>query len=493
MLCNSLRRLSILAPLTLVVIALLSFVLPMPVEAQGIAISGSFYRHHFQLLPGESLSTPDIYVMVFNHYDKDIRVKLTPQTPPGIEILLAESEFSIPAGGQRKVELGVSISPKAVPGEYVIAISADVHPEGGEGIVITGAAEQQAKLSIFGEAGEVHISTITPDGEPFRAELHLYQKLEGQLSPCGYSDTGELETRLVPGDYMVQAFFQETEVAREEFSLRADEKKDITLVAQTVFILGFSVAPNYFEDSGKIAFANIVYTIKNIYQPLKNVTTTLKVALNNELLEEAEIISTPMLNVGSTAGSYKYTPPQGWQSGTYTFRMELYSQDKLYAQSPEKELKVSVPVPLARINWRLVGAIIGGLLIIVGIILAIRRRRKKEKGLLEGTIYFERFEVSPIYSKETGALALAKVSYAISNRYKAIPEARVELQVRKDNVPFEHIALVTLSPLERGRVSLSYNYVPEEGWQKGVAYGVKLALYVAEKLYTITAEKKLKE
>ena len=138
---NFITRLRNFVPFILIVIVLLSFALPTPVAAQDIAISGTFYRHHFQLLPGESLSTPDIYVVVFNHDDKDLRIKLIPQAPQGVEIILAESDFLIPPGGQHKVEVGVRLSAEAIPGEYIIAVTAEVHREG-EGIVITSAAQQ---------------------------------------------------------------------------------------------------------------------------------------------------------------------------------------------------------------------------------------------------------------------------------------------------------------------------------------------------------------
>jgi len=294
----------------IIAITLLSFALPIPAEAQGLAISGTFYRQHFQLLPGETLHTPEIYLVVFNHNDKDIRVKLITQTPPGVEIMLDRSSFPIPPGEQRKVEVGVSISTEAVPGEYLLAIAAEIQPAEGEGITIAGTAEQQAKLTILGEAG--------------------------------------------PADITV----------------------DTTPTAQECFISGFSVVPNYHPDSGKTAFANIVYAIKNTHQPLKNAKVILRVSFNNEPLEQTEIISLPMLALGSTSGSYKYIPPQGWQDGNYTFKLELFSQNEVHAQSSEEELEDTMPTPTTGINWRLIGAVVFGLLVIV-LIIFTRGRLKK--------------------------------------------------------------------------------------------------------------------
>ena len=450
---NIIERLRVLSSLILIVITLLTFAFPRPAEARGLAISGNFYRQHFQLFPGETLRTTGVYLMVFNHEDEDIRVKLTTQTPPGVEIILDRSYFTIPPGEQQKVEVGVSISTEAVPGEYLLAIAAEFQPAEGEGITIAGAAEQRAKLTILGEAGEDHI----------------------------------------------------TEVVGEEVSLRANEIKDMTLIAQTCFIYGFSVVPIYHQDTGEIVFANIMYAIENIDQPLKNARVILRVSFDNELLEQTEIISLPTLDLGSTSGSYKYVPPQGWQNGTYTFRLELFSQDKVFAQSLEEEVTGTIPAPATGINWSLVGAIAGGLLVIVLIIFSRRRlnkivlnffafRRLNEMMLTifsrervdKKAICFENPEFAGVFNEETGGLSIAKITYGVNNQHKPIPGVRVELQVHKDNTPFENITLVTSNPLEKGLINLEYDYAPEEGWQKNTPYRFKLALYIADELRTIT-------
>jgi hypothetical protein len=311
------KRLRNLVFLLLIVITTLSFAFPTPVEAQGLAISGNFYRQHFQLLPGETLRTPDIYLVVFNHEDEDIRVKLTTQTPPGVEILLDQSSFPIPLGEHKKVEVGVKISTEAVPGEYLLSIAAEVQPTEGDGITIAGAAEQQAKLTILEGVAEVHAT------------------------------------------------------------------EDITSTAQKYSIYGFSVVPNYHEDTDKIAYANIEYAVKNIYQPLEAAKMILRVSFNDELLEETEIISLPTLDLGSASGSYKYIPSRGWQNGTYTFKLALISQDILYAQSPEEKLFDTMPATATstdwKISWSLVSAAGGGLLVIVLIVFTGKRIMNKRR------------------------------------------------------------------------------------------------------------------
>lgn len=374
-----LRKLKYRVSLLLLVIVLLSFVLPISVNAQGIAISGSFYRHHFRLNPGESLNTPEIYVVVFNHEKNDIRVTLTPQAPPGVEIHLEESDFIIPAGGDNKVEVGVEVGREAVPGEYTLTITAEIQQDG-EGIVVVGAAQEQARLTILGESGEVRINTVTCLGEPFPAEIKVCQSQDGERSPCAYSAGGQLKIKLAPGDYGIRATFQDTEVAKQAFSLQADETKQINVIVQTVFIYGFSIVPNYYEESGEISFTKVPYTINNIYQPIKDVSVILIVALDGRLLEEDEIISLPTLDVGSTGGGYNYVPAQEWQNGTYNFKMNLYSQNKLCAESPEEELKITtLQAPTAGIDWILTGIIAGAILLLIVVIFLVAGRRRKRR------------------------------------------------------------------------------------------------------------------
>lgn len=369
-----------LAPLILIVLAL-SLLLPALAQAGGgIAISGNFYRQHFRLFPGESLSGPDIYLQVFNNSDTAMRVGISTQVPPGVELILSIMEFQLPPGGQQRVEVGIALSPEAVPGEYVLGITADSYPEG-EGIMLAAAAKQQANLTIFGEAGSVSIVTLTPEGEPFRAVVRLYQQAGGASVLCGYSETGKLEMRLAPGDYLVQAYFEDTKVAEDSFTLAADEEKNITLTARTAFIVGFSAVPSYYIEGGELAFVKLVYTIKAIYQPLKDVEVILKVSFDGAALDEISVFSLNTLNTGNTAASYNnYIPPHGWEGGTYGFKLELLVGGELHAISPEEELEVTAPPAALMVSWAVLGGIIGAMLIIIAVIviasvMLVRRRR----------------------------------------------------------------------------------------------------------------------
>jgi len=368
------RHLAALIPIFMV----LSLFLPAPVHADGgIAISGNFYRQHFRLFPGESLISPDIYVQAFNNSDTSMQIKMSTQVPPGVELILSPVDFTLPPGGQQKVEVGIELSSEAVPGEYEVGITADSHPEAAEeGFTLAGAAQQEAKLTIFGEAGSVSIVTLTHKGEPFPAVVRLFEQLESESILCGYSDTGTLDMRLVPGDYVVEAYLEDTKVAEESFTLAVDGEKSITLTARTAFIVGFSTVPNYYTESKELAFANLEYTIKNIYQLLEDIEVILKVNLDGTVLDEISIFSLSILNTGNTEASYNnYIPPGGWESGTYGFMMELHVQGELYNQS--QEVLMSAKIAKAEPpGWPIVGSIIGGVVLIV-IIVALKRKRRR--------------------------------------------------------------------------------------------------------------------
>jgi len=368
------------------IIALLSLIPVSPVQAGGMAISGTFSGQHFQLIPGENISTPDIYVVVFNNTDSDMQVKLIPETPSGVELILSKTDFPLSSGLQERVAVGVAVSDEAAPGEYTLTLTAEACATG-EGIKLGVAAQQQAKLTIFGEAGSLVLSTITSEGDPFPATLKLFRETEGQGLPCGHSETGRLEARMVPGDYLAQAYFQDTKVAEESFNLAANEKKDIALVARTVFLEGFSVVPNYHVETSELAFVKVVYTISNLYQPLEDVKAILRVTLDGQVTDdEVELISLPILNVGKTAGSSNYIPTEDWQDGTYGFRIELYNQGKLYIQSSAQEMATGLAEGVGAVatnttntvNWPLISGSVAG--VAIALVVILMRRRWLERG-----------------------------------------------------------------------------------------------------------------
>ncbi len=92
---RGLLRRSAFRSLTAVCVLVAVFLNAAPVLADGgIAMSGSFYQEAFEIPQGSSISGPDIYVVVFNNSSDQLKVKMTSQTPPGVRLVLSQSEFT---------------------------------------------------------------------------------------------------------------------------------------------------------------------------------------------------------------------------------------------------------------------------------------------------------------------------------------------------------------------------------------------------------------
>ncbi len=106
------------------------------------------------------------------------------------------------------------------------------------------------------------------------------------------------------------------------------------------------------------------------------------------------------------------------------------------------------------------------------------------------TVYFEGFSIVPNYNTRTNELAFAEIVYSVNNLLEAFPEAKVIMKVTEGGAPLDETTLATLSPLEKGRVGLNYNYIPSGGWQK-TTYTFKLDLQISGQLYVSSKEEKL--
>jgi len=141
-------------------------------------------------------------------------------------------------------------------------------------------------------------------------------------------------------------------------------------------ISAFSVTPNYHTETNKLTFARLSYGVNNTLGPLADVQLTLKVSLDDKLVEEVSLLSLRQLELGETTGSQDYTSSQGWNSGTYSFRVELYAGGKLYATTVE-ELEVTPASATPAFSWVTLGEIIGATLILIAAtISAILLRRR---------------------------------------------------------------------------------------------------------------------
>ena len=358
-------------------LALASFLLPLPAQAQGgFALSGSFYRQEFEIPQGSSVSTPSVYVVVFNTGDEVIQVRMTSQAPLGVNLSFSEDDFALEAGGQKKVLIGVEVTTDAAPGEYELSITAEPYrKEGAGGIQIMGAAGQSADLTVLGAGGRVIARMVSPDGSPVPGVVRLFKLASGQSYEVAHSDTGTVEATVAPGSYRAVAYVAGAKLAEEHFEVAADEEKSVTLTVKTVYFEGFGLVPNYRKGTEELAFAQVVYTVNNLYQPVAKAEVLLQVTYNGELLDEASLATLSPLEMGRVGLNYNYIPAEDWKNGSYGFKLELRLEGKPYATTQEEELSVAgTEEASAGINMVLIGAIAAGVIAVGGVIFSLTRR-----------------------------------------------------------------------------------------------------------------------
>lgn len=372
---------------TPLVIFMAALCLSPHVNAQGgIAVSGSFYRQDFVLPQGASISGPSIDVVVFNNGLEPLSVRMLTASPPGVEVTLSLNDFVIPAGGQEHLLVMVHASEDAVPGEYEIEITAESYrKEEGKGLQVLGAAGLTASLTIIGEAADVTVITRSADGDAVVSTVRLFKLIGDERREMAQTESGQLQAKISPGDFLAVAYIGDQKLAEEEFSIAADEEKTITLTVNTIFFAGFGVVP-YYGSGGQLGFANVNCTLRNLYQAVENAEVHLLVTRDGSPADDVTVTSMTMLTIGDMELSYSYIPPDGWAAGRYSFRFRLDIGGQLYTYSTESSLKVNGSAPSAAAPTRdsgggtgtaLVGGAIGGaavLLIGVTYLLWYRRR-----------------------------------------------------------------------------------------------------------------------
>jgi len=342
-------------------------------------MSGSFYRQQFELPQGVNISSPDISVVIFNNADDALKINMTTEAPMGVKLTLSEEDFALNAGEQKKVMVGINVSEDAVPGEYELKISAEAYREGA-GIKIVGSAAQTATLTIVGEAASVEVTAVNPSGEPLPAVVRLYKLADSEKTDFGYSETGSLKVKVSPGKYLAEAYVSGKKLAEETFDIAADEEKTIILTVKTVCFEGFGIVPNYYTETGKLAFAQIVYTINNLYQTYPEAEVVLKVTFDGTPLEETTIATLTPLEKGRVGQiKYNYIPAGGWGDGTYGFMLQLNLEGEPYTTTLEEQLNVSgggVAGGASHSRYYIIGGVAAAV-IIGGAYFSMKRRKTK--------------------------------------------------------------------------------------------------------------------
>ncbi len=356
-----------------------SLFLAPPAQAQGgFALSGSFYRQNFEIPQGSSVSGPDIYVVVFNNTAAELGVRITTQAPLGVKITLSQSDFTLPPGGQQQVLIGVEVSKDAAPGEYKISVTAESYKKGATGIQIMGAAGQSASLVVLGESASVTVRATSPEGQPVVATVRLYRVMAGQNYEVAYSETGTLETKVAPGNFIAAVYVGGEKMAEQSFAVAAGEQKTITLSAATVYFEGFGIVPNYLKKTGELAFAQIVYTVRNLYKPVAEAEVILEVSHDGAPLAEISLATLSPLDMGRVGLNYNYIPAGGWAGGSYGFRLRLKLDGKPYASTLEESLNVGgSSAPGGGMSLAVIGGIAAGVVIVAGGLYFLVRKRRR--------------------------------------------------------------------------------------------------------------------
>ena len=364
---------------------------PTPaVHAQevGIAMAGTFSQQEFELPQGTEVSSPSVYVVVFNHLSEELNVQMLVTAPFGVEVLFDYAFFLLPPGGEQKVNITVKVTEDAVPGEYEIVVAAEATPKEGEGLKIATASAQKASLVVTGESALIYARVVSTDGTPIKAQVRLFKVIEDKLNELALSETGILEVKIAPGIYKVIAYIAGRTLAEETVEVKAGDSKEITLVVRTVYFEQFGIEPNYNPDTELLAFIRIVYSINNLYQAVSNAEVILVVNRDDNPLEQVSLILLSRLDMGRTGGSYSYVPAEGWQTGNHGLKLELYIEGEFYNDSSEEELLVTLPaapvpvapLPVAPLGLSVVWWIVAGVafvVIVIVVILVVRRRRKE--------------------------------------------------------------------------------------------------------------------
>ncbi len=361
-------------------------------QGGGLAMSGSFYRQSFEIPQGSSVNAPSIYVIVSNQGSEEFGVRMAWEAPAGVQVILSEQEFTLKPGEQKKVLVGVAVGRETAAGEYAINLTAESYRAGVQGIQLLGAAGQSARLVVLGESAVVQVRTVSPSGSPVPATVRLFRLVGEDQREVAYSETGMLEAVVSPGRFTAVAYMGGQRLGEETFDVANGEAKTVTLTVATVYFEGFGVVPNYRSDDGTLAFADIVYTLNNLYQPFPEASVILAVDRNGAPLTQIQMATLAPLEKGSIGLHYAFIPADGWMAGEYAFQALLSIGGQTYAASPVGTLRVEPAAEAAPagketgtaqsrarsggLNWTLMLSAAGGTAL-VGIVPVLARRRKK--------------------------------------------------------------------------------------------------------------------
>jgi hypothetical protein len=321
------------------------FILTLSLSFQGVqasggfAVSGNFSNYHYKMVPGETISTPEVHIIFFNNYATEIEVALSPRVTQldgspslmddRLEFIVESLTVIIPAYENISVPVGIKLNENAPAGDYLIGLSAEIISKESDGITINGSAELRTQLSIFGEAGEVVIRTFDLFEEPILADLTLYRKEGFVLVPVRTSDNGLITDRVIPGDYVIIGIMNGIEVVHESFQVMDQTFTSLDLLAQSIFIENMKLTPILSENTDLLSRLRIEYTLRNIHTTVEDIRLVLVTLYEGEVIQKTEESTIPFLPECLFESGFNSLPEDGWLVGTYTFKIEAYVGDYL--------------------------------------------------------------------------------------------------------------------------------------------------------------------
>lgn len=163
------------------------------------------------------------------------------------------------------------------------------------------------------------LTVTTPDGEPVvSAPVQMDSVYAGFTSSIMIG----LPDQLTPGPYLVSL-----DLADQATGASASiDAVEIELPDRDAPPPAFVIDPITITANGSpIQFADVAVTITNAGSPIPTANVTLKVMRDGEPVEDYPLAQNQALLTGDTTVSQRYLPATGWQSGTYTFQVEVAS------------------------------------------------------------------------------------------------------------------------------------------------------------------------
>ncbi len=310
-------------------------------ESSRIAITGSFYKYEYVLAPNTTIEGRDIYIAVINTASKPVNVSLGYEAPDFIEIIFSHRNVTLLPGEHKIVYIKIKALPNAIPGEYEIKVYANIIMKTVEGkVILVPGAGQRTTIRIVGPTGRLVVETVDKEGNHVITEVRVLR-----ITPKGEytvvtNKTGYINISLPPGKYIVKATLAGELLAEEKVVIEENETEKVFLTVSTIWFDYFDILP-YYKDNN-IVFAEVIGVVKNVYKPVNNVSIVLVVNYNGSFLENVTIATIPVLSQGRAEYKYRYIPVNGWQNGTYTFKLVMVSGKRVYSETPERTLSIIV-------------------------------------------------------------------------------------------------------------------------------------------------------